>query len=173
MRFDRGHLFRWLLAVLLVAPFLATVPARAAGVEVEGNQRVDSETIQSYFTGADPAAVNQGVKNLYATGQFSDIQVIHSGGHIVIRVKENTLINRVVFEGNSKIKTDQLTSEIQSKTHGPFSLTIVDADVERIKDMYRRAGQAAAAVTDRIVNLPNGRVDVVFHIDEGAKTGVK
>jgi outer membrane protein insertion porin family len=173
MRFNRGHLFRWLLAVLLVAPFLASAPARAAGVEVEGNQRVDSETIGSYFTGSDPAAVNQGVKNLYATGQFSDIQVIRSGGHVIIRVKENILINRVVFEGNSKIKTDQLTSTIQSKTHGPFSQTIVDADVERIKDMYRRAGQAAATVTDRIVNLPNGRVDVVFHIDEGAKTGVK
>lgn len=173
MRFDRGHLFRWLLAVLLVAPFLATAPARAAGVEVEGNHRVDSETIGSYFTGSDPAAVNQGVKNLYATGQFSDIQVIHAGGHVIIRVKENILINRVAFEGNSKIKTAQLTSAIQSKTHGPFSQTIVDADIERIKDMYRRAGQAAATVTDRIVNLPNGRVDVVFHIDEGAKTGVK
>jgi outer membrane protein insertion porin family len=173
MRFDRGHLFRWLLAVLLVAPFLATAPAQAAGVEVEGNHRVDAETIESYFTGGDPAAVNQGVKNLYATGQFSDIQVVRSGGHVVIRVKENTLINRVAFEGNSKVKTDQLTSAIQSKTHGPFSPTIVDADVERVKDLYRRAGQAAASVTYRVVNLSNGRVDVVFHIDEGSKTGVK
>ena len=173
MQLKRGHLFRWLLAVLLVAPFLATVPALAAGVIVEGNQRVDSETIESYFTGSDPAAVNQGVKNLYATGQFSDIQVLHEGGSVIIRVKENTLINRVAFEGNSKVKSDQLASEIQSKTHGPFNTTIVDADVERIKDLYRRAGEAAANVTYRIVNLRNGRVDVVFHIDEGPKTGVK
>jgi outer membrane protein insertion porin family len=173
MQFDRGHLFRWFLAVLLVAPLLAMAPALAAGVQVEGNQRVDSETIGSYFTGSDPAAVNQGVKNLYATGQFSDIQVIHEGGEVIIRVKENTLINRVAFEGNSKVKTDQLTGEIQSKTHGPFNTTIVDADVERIKDLYRRAGEAAATVTYRVVNLANGRVDVVFHIDEGPKTGVK
>ncbi len=173
MQLKRGHLFRWLLAVLLVAPLLATAPALAAGVVVEGNIRVDTETIESYFTGSDPAAVNQGVKNLYATGQFSDIQVLHEGGRVIIRVKENILINRVVFEGNSKIKTDQLTTEIQSKTHGPFNTTIVDADVERIKDLYRRAGEAAANVTYRIVKLPNGRVDVVFHIDEGPKTGVK
>jgi outer membrane protein insertion porin family len=173
MHFDRGHLFRWLFAVLLVAPLLTTAQAYAAGVEVEGNHRVDSETIGSYFTGSDPAAVNAGVKNLYATGQFSDIQVIHEGGRVVIRVSENILINQVAFEGNSKVKSDQLAGEIQSKTHGPFNTTIVDADVERIKDMYRRAGQAAAVVTYRIVHLPNGRVDVVFHIDEGSKTGVK
>ncbi len=37
------------------------------------------------------------------------------------------------------------------------------------KDLYRRAGEAAATVTYRIVNLPNGRVDVVFNIDEGAE----
>jgi outer membrane protein insertion porin family len=174
MQLKRGHLFRWLLALLLAAPLLATAPALAAGgVAVEGNSRVDSETIESYFTGSDPASINAGVKNLYATGQFSDIQVLHEGGGVIIRVKENTLINRVAFEGNSKVKSDQLAGEIQSKSHGPFNTTIVDADVERIKDLYRRAGQAAANVTYRIVNLPNGRVDVVFHIDEGAKTGVK
>ncbi|WP_366939376.1 outer membrane protein assembly factor BamA [uncultured Methylovirgula sp.] len=152
---------------------MASLPALAAGVEVEGNHRVDSETIASYFAGADPASINAGVKALYATGLFSDIQVVHEGRAVVIRVSENNLINRVAFEGNSKVKSEQLQSEIQSKDHGPFNKTIVDADVERIKDLYRRAGEAAATVTYRIVNLPNGRVDVVFHIDEGPKTGVK
>jgi outer membrane protein insertion porin family len=173
MRFIRGQLFRWFLAVVLLAPLLASVPALAAGVEVEGNQRIDGETIASYFSGSDPASVNSGVKALYATGLFSSVEVEHAGGHVIIRVSENNLINRVAFEGNSKVKSDQLTTEIQSKDHGPFNKTIVDADVERIKDLYRRAGEAAATVTYRIVNLPNGRVDVVFKIDEGPKTGVK
>ncbi|MEW6437037.1 MAG: outer membrane protein assembly factor BamA [Pseudomonadota bacterium] len=152
---------------------MASIPALAANVEVEGNHRVDSETISSYFAGTDPASINTGVKALYATGLFSDIQVRRDGGAILVRVTENNLINRVAFEGNSKVKTDQLQSEIQSKDHGPFNKTIVDADVERIKDLYRRAGEAAASVSYRIVNLPNGRVDVVFKIDEGPKTGVK
>src|SRR5580698_1913007 len=173
MRFIRGQLFRWFLAVVILAPLLASVPALAAVVEVEGNQRIDSETIASYFPGSDPVSVNTGVKALYATGLFSSVEVEHAGGHVIIRVSENNLINRVAFEGNSKVKSDQLTTEIQSKDHGPFNKTIVDADVERIKDLYRRAGEAAASVTYRIVNLPNGRVDVVFKIDEGPKTGVK
>lgn len=173
MRFIRGQLFRWFLAVLIATPLLASLPALAANVIVEGNHRVDSETIASYFAGTDPASVNTGVKALYATGLFSDIEISHARGGVVVRVVENSLINRVAFEGNSKIKSEQLQSEIQSKDHGPFNKTIVDADVERIKDLYRRAGEAAAGVTYRIVNLPNGRVDVVFKVDEGPKTGVK
>ncbi|MCL2384944.1 MAG: outer membrane protein assembly factor BamA [Alphaproteobacteria bacterium] len=164
------------VALTLVALTLISGGSRAFaadGITVEGNKRVDSETISSYFTGTDEAAINKGVKDLYATGLFSDIKVSHSGGRIIISVTENNVINQVVFEGNSKIKTENLTTAVQSKSRGPYSQAMVDADVERIKDLYRRAGRAAASVTARTVDLPNGRVDVVFTIDEGEKTGIK
>jgi outer membrane protein insertion porin family len=173
MQFIRGQLFRWLLALVLVSPLLATMPAAAAVVSVQGNHRVDSETISSYFTATDAASINKGVKDLYATGLFSDIQVRHEGGRIVVVVSENSVINRVAFEGNSKIKSEQLAADIQSKTHGAYSRSVLDADVQRIRDDYRRAGQAAATVTYRIVDLPNGSVDVVFEVKEGDKTGIK
>ncbi|MGH8595075.1 MAG: outer membrane protein assembly factor BamA, partial [Gammaproteobacteria bacterium] len=140
---------------------------------VEGNQRVDSETIASYFTGTDQASINRGVKELYATGLFASVKVGRAGGRVVITVAENNVINRVAFEGNSKVKTETLAAEIQSKSRGPYSQAMVDADIERIKDVYRRSGRAAASVTARTVDLPNGRVDVVFTVDEGEKTGVK
>jgi outer membrane protein insertion porin family len=173
MQFIRGQFFRWLFALVLVSPLFAVLPASAAVVSVEGNHRVDNETISSYFTGTDPAAINKGVKDLYATGLFSDVQVRHEGGRIIIVVKENSVINRVAFEGNSKIKSEQLATDIQSKTHGAFNKATLDADVQRIRDDYRRAGNAAAAVSYRIVNLPNGTVDVVFEVKEGDKTGIK
>jgi len=150
------------------------VPAAfAQNIGVQGNRRVDADTIRSYFTGTDATAVNKGVKDLYATGLFSDVKVLHEGGRLVIAVKENNVINRVAFEGNSKLKTEQLSSEVQSKSRGPYNEATVAADVERIKDSYRRSGRAAATVTSRIVDLPNGRVDVVFTVNEGDKTGVK
>ncbi|MGO9006579.1 MAG: outer membrane protein assembly factor BamA [Beijerinckiaceae bacterium] len=173
MQFIRGQFVRWLFAMVLVSPLFAVLPASAAVVSVEGNHRVDSETISSYFTGTDPAAINKAVKDLYATGLFSDVQIRHEGGRIVIVVTENSVINRVAFEGNSKIKSEQLAADIQSKTHGAYSRTTLDADVQRIRDDYRRAGNAAAAVSYRIVNLPNGTVNVVFEIKEGEKTGIK
>ena len=170
----RGHIHRFAyLATLLFSLFVLLPSAFAAQVAVRGNSRVDSETIRSYFSGTGADEINQGVKNLYATGLFSDVKVSRGGGGVVITVRENRAINRVAFEGNSKLKSSQLESEIQSKSRGAYSPTIVDADVERIKDVYRRSGRAAASVTARTVQLPNGRLDVVFTVNEGDKTGVK
>ena len=82
-------------------------------------------------------------------------------------------INRVAFEGNSKVKGDTLAAQVESKARYYYNPSVAQADVERIREVYRRSGRAAANVSYRIVNLPNGRVDVVFTIDEGDKTGVK
>ncbi len=174
MLFMRRHLNRFAVTILALAWLVGAVSgAAAAGVSVEGNKRVDSETIQGYFSGPDQEAVNKGVKELYATGLFSNVSVSREAGRVVIKVTENNLINRVAFEGNSKVKTEVLTTEIQSKSRGPFSQATVDADIERIKDAYRRSGRAAAKVTARTVDLPNGKVDVIFTVDEGDKTGIK
>ncbi len=152
---------------------LANAPAFAQNIVVRGAQRVDAETIRGYFSGTDQARVNQGVKDLYATGLFSDVKARREGSGVVVSVVENNVINRVAFEGNSKLKSDVLAQELQSKSRGAYSPATVQADIERIKEIYRRGGRAAAGVTSRLVDLPNGRVDVVFTINEGDKTGVK
>jgi outer membrane protein insertion porin family len=174
MQFMRSHLNRFAVAAFAFAWLIGGVAgALAQNVSVQGNERIDSETIAAYFTGPDPVAVNKGVKDLYATGLFSDVRVRREGGRIVVSVTENNIINRVAFEGNSRIKTESLTTEVQSKSRGPYSSATVAADIERIKDAYRHTGRAAATVTARTVDLPNGRLDVVFTISEGEKTGVK
>jgi len=155
-----------------VASVLGT-GAFAQSVEVRGSQRVDAETIRNYFGGTDPARVNQAVKELYATGLFSAVRTERAGGKIVVFVTENQLINRVAFEGNSKLKSEVISSEIQSKSRGAYSPSTVQADIERILDLYRRGGRSDATVTARTVDLPNGRVDVVFTVNEGGKTGVR
>ncbi len=174
MRCLKGHIHRFALAAAVLLSFFALLPsAFAAQISVRGNHRVDAETIRSYFAGTTPDDVNKGVKDLYATGLFSDVKVSRGGEGVVITVSENRSINRVAFEGNSKLKTEQLAGEITSKTRGSYSPSIANADIERIKDVYRRSGRAAASVTVRTVDLPDGRLDVVFSIVEGDKTGVK
>ena len=174
MRFKRIFQGRFAVAIVALAWICAgSLPAFAENVLVQGNKRVDSETIAAYISGPDQASINKGVKDLYATGLFSSVKVSRAGGRVVISVTENNVINRVAFEGNSKVKTETLTAEVHSKSRGPYSQAMVDADIERIIDVYRRSGRAAAKVTARTVDLPNGRLDVVFTIDEGEKTGVK
>jgi outer membrane protein insertion porin family len=166
---------------LLATAVVAVAPARAqtaSQIVVEGNKRVEAETIRSYFRGAggadrlDAARIDAGLKALYATGLFQDVRINPAGGRLVVTVIENPVINRIAFEGNKKAKDEQLSQEIQSKARGTFSRATVQNDVSRIVEVYHRSGRYDVHVEPKIIDLPNGRVDLVFEINEGEKTGV-
>jgi outer membrane protein insertion porin family len=149
-----------------------------SSIVVEGNRRVEADTIRSYFkpgpNGAlDAGRVDDGLKALIETGLFQDVQISRPGGKIVVTVVENPVIGRIAFEGNKKIKDEQLTSEIQSKPRGTLSRPMVQSDALRIAEIYRRSGRYDVHVTPEIIEQPNNRVDLIFTIAEGAKTGVK
>jgi outer membrane protein insertion porin family len=150
----------------------------ANSIVVEGNRRVEADTVRSYFKGGPggqmgPSEVDEGLKALYATGLFSDVRTSRAGGRLVVTVVENPVLNRVAFEGNKKAKDDQLKAEVQSKPRGTLSRPTVQADVQRIIEIYHRTGRFDVRVEPKIIDLPNNRVDLVFEITEGDKTGVK
>ncbi len=159
--------------VLGFGAFLSTAPAFAQQVVVEG-AHVDPSTIKPYFSGTDPASLKRGVDDLKATGYYSSVSARLVDGKIVVTLGGgNQVINRVAFEGNNKIQTDQLQVEVQSKPHTAYNEATAEGDITRIKDAYKKYGRNAAIVTKRLVPLPNGRVDLVFTIKEGEKTGVR
>lgn len=147
--------------------------AQAQQIVVQGNKRVDSDTIRSYVTGTASGSPEEARRNLLASGMFSDVKVSRNGGATVVSVRENNIINRVVFEGNKKVEKATLEGEVEAKSRGPFSEGIVNADLQRIREVYKRAGRGSAKVSFRTVDLPNGRLDVIYVIDEGDKTGIK
>jgi outer membrane protein insertion porin family len=105
---------------------------------------------------------------------FSKVSAKIVGGQVVVTVVESAqIINRVAFEGGNKLKSDQLEVEVQSKARAGFDKAKADADIDRIKGAYKKIGLNAAQVSYRLVQLPNGRVDLVFTIKEGDKTGVR
>ena len=180
-----------LLATLIMfgAPVVAPVGAAfvsssalaqtVQSISVEGNRRVEVETIRSYFKPGpggrlDQGAIDDGLKALIETGLFQDVKINRgAGGQIVVSVVENPVIGRIAFEGNKKIKDEQLTAEVQSKARGTFSRAMVQSDTLRIAEIYRRSGRYDVRVTPEVIEQPNNRVDLVFTVDEGAKTGVK
>jgi len=156
----------------------ASYASAQSSIVVEGNRRVEADTIRSYFRlnpgeHLDSYKIDQALKALYATGLFQEVRINQAGGRLIVTVIENPVINRVAFEGNSKLKDDQLSSEVQSKTRGTLSRPTVQADVQRIVEIYRRNGRFDARVNPKIIELPNNRVDLVFEIQEADKTGVK
>jgi outer membrane protein insertion porin family len=147
-------------------------------ITVEGNQRVEAETVISYLGihAGDPFSpdrVDAGLKALFATGLFADVAIRREGDTLVVRVVENPIINRVAFEGNRHIKDEDLTAELQSKPRVVYTRTRVQNDVQRILDIYRRSGRFAATVEPKVIQLEQNRVDLVFEIDEGKLTGIE
>jgi outer membrane protein insertion porin family len=150
----------------------------ATSIVVEGNRRVEAETIRSYFKVApgervDATKVDSALKALYASGLFQDIRISQQGGRLIVTVVEAPVIDRLAFEGNNKIKDEQLQQEIQSKARGTLSRATVQADVQRIIEVYHRNGRFDVSVVPKIVDRPNNRVDLIFEVHEGEKTGVK
>ena len=157
---------------------VAAVAQTANSIVVEGNRRVEADTIRSYFRPGPggrigPEQEDEALKAMVATGLFSDVRISHSGNRIIVTVAENPVINRVAFEGNKKAKDEQLQAETQSKPRGTLSRPTVQADVQRIIEIYQRTGRFDVTVNPKIIELPNNRVDLVFEIKEGDKTGIK
>lgn len=186
VRVVRGLAFNCLvLAGILVGACCVTVASSgvavaqtASSIVVEGSRRVEADTIRSYFKPGPggrlgPEQEDEALKALLTTGLFADVRISHNGGRIVVTVVENQVINRVAFEGNKKAKDEQLTAEVQSKPRGTLSRPTVQADVQRIIEIYHRSGRFDISVDPKIIELPNNRVDLVFEIKEGDKTGVK
>ncbi len=162
------------------APDAAAAPAPQAPAEhvirsivVRGGQRLEPETIRAYANlrpGETYTAesLDQALKNLYATQLFADVTI--SGGetgNLVIAVRENPVINRIILEGNKRIKDDKITPEIKLAPRQIFTRSAVRSDVDRILELYRRQGRFAATVEPQIVQLDQNRVDVIFSIHEG------
>lgn len=181
---------RWAVwAVVAVLVFAATAhaqrgpgPAAAGGVitsvQIQGNVRAEPESIRSHLQlkegqPFDPAAADRSLKALFGTGLFSDVVIEMQGSTLVVKVIENPIINRVAFEGNRKIEDDKLRDEIQSRPRQVFTRARVQADVERILTIYRRSGRYNASVEPKIIKLEQGRVDLVFEINEGDVTTVQ
>ena len=160
-----------------IAGIAASQSASAQTIEVRGNQRIDADTIRSYFRVGpgerlDNVKVDEALKALYATGLYEDVQISQQGGRLVVTVVENATINRIAFEGNRKVKDETLSAEIQSRSRGPLSRSTVQADVQRIVEVYRRQGYFNLNVDPKLISQPNNRVDLVFEIREEEKTTV-
>ncbi|GLH75907.1 outer membrane protein assembly factor BamA [Bradyrhizobium sp. SSBR45G] len=166
---------------LPLASVITSSPAAAQtvnSIEVVGNRRVELETIRSYFKPGpggtlDAGRIDDGLKALFETGLFADVKIARQGGRLIVTVVENPVIGRVAFEGNKKVKDEQLQAEVQSKPRGTLSKPMVQSDAQRIAEIYRRSGRYDVRVTPEFIEQPNNRVDLIFTVEEGAKTGVK
>ena len=182
-----GALFAALLMALAAAvPVLAQSVSAAPSsssttvtrIDVQGNQRIEALTVRSYMTIAagDPfnaRLVDQSLKALFATGLFADVSIRRQGNALVVDLVENPIINRLAFEGNKRVNDDALEQEVQLRPRIVYTRSRIQADVQRILQVYRRSGRYAASVEPKVVQLEQNRVDLIFEINEGPVTGIR
>ncbi len=171
---------------LFLAGFLTVTACQRAGaatplvstIAVAGNRHIDAAMIRAHFhAGAagrlDAGALDAALKSLYATGLFQDVKISQAGDRVLVTVVENPTIARLVFEGNKKIKDEDLKKALQSKDGGPLSRAIVHDDVEHIIALYRQRGYFDVRVEPKTIDAARDRVNLVFEIKEGDKLAVK
>ena len=160
-----------------VAP--AVTGGTVRSLAVRGAERLEAETVIAYANlrpGETYTAetLDQALKDLYATELFADVQITGAEtGNLVIAIRENPVINRIVLEGNKRIKDDKIVPEIRLAPRQIFTRSKARADVDRIIELYKRQGRFAARVEPKIVQLDQNRVDLVFEITEGDKSRVR
>ncbi|WP_206419841.1 outer membrane protein assembly factor BamA [Minwuia thermotolerans] len=165
------------LLVLLGSP-AAAQQVMIEDIAVEGNQRIEAETVRSYMrlqTGNayERKELDAALKRLYATGLFADVTFRRQGDVLVVSVVENPVINQIAFEGNKALDDDSLSAEVQLRPRIVYTRARVQSDVQRLLQLYRVSGRFAAVIEPKIIQLPQNRINLVFEIQEGTPTEVR
>ena len=145
---------------------------RFSSIDVVGNLRIESSTIRSYSgistaQSLSAADLNAAYQSIASSGLFEEVEIVPNGARLVIKVKEFPTINRVAFEGNSRIKDEVLAGLVKSQTRRVFNPTEVEQDRAVIAEAYANSGRLAAKVNPKFIRLSDNRVDLVFEIFEG------
>lgn len=177
-----------LLSVVLAAPMVvasASVPMVAQAqsyaisqIEIQGNQRVERGTILSYAAiprGAtlSAAEVNDAIGRIRASGLFESVEPVVQGNRLVISVVEYPTVSTIAFEGNRRVKNEDLAEMIASQSRRVFSPTTAQADAQAIAEAYAMRGNLAARVTPKAIRRSDNRIDLVFEIIEGGSVEVE
>lgn len=147
-------------------------------IVVRGNTRIEASTVESYLTirpgrAFGPAEIDESLKTLYATGLFEDVAINQQGGSLVVTVTENPMVNRISFEGNRRLDDKTLAGVVRTEERSMLTRAKVQSDVQNVLEAYRRSGRYRATVEPKIISRSSNRVDLVFEINEGDRTGIE
>ncbi len=172
-----------IFVVLTVACGLLFTEARAQGytfsrISVEGNEFIEPATVAKIAgigqgQAVTEAGLNDAVQRLVASGLFATADVVPQGSTLLIRVTENPVINAVSFEGNKRLKDEDLAKLVKSQSRRVYSAAQAEADAAAITQAYADASRLAARVEPRVIDRGNNRVDLAFEIREGRVTEVE
>ncbi|MGF1678828.1 MAG: outer membrane protein assembly factor BamA [Candidatus Methylacidiphilales bacterium] len=152
-------------------------------IEFVGAKTVDRSLIISNMrtTVGQPyslSAVQEDVRNLYATGLFVNLRIydepLADGVKVVVIVQPKPVVKQIVVNGANKIKERVILKKIKSKAGDPLSEQQVADDAREVKDYLQNKGFFESQVEYKIdVNEQVGRAVVTFTVREGSRSFIR
>ncbi|MBQ8651077.1 MAG: outer membrane protein assembly factor BamA [Alphaproteobacteria bacterium] len=168
-----------LASVSTIAACQSTIAnaSKITNILCNGCQRIDPETVKIYLPinigdELDDSKLNAASKALHETGFFENVKLEIKGNSLVVTVKEYPIINRISYEGNSKLSDKDIGKATQLTARKALSPEQIKEAQQRLLEVYRTLGRYNATINPKIIKLPENRVDVVFEINEGDATGI-
>ncbi len=186
MKFFRRLFAAWLLFVCVSAAWAQPAGPKIDRVDIKyiGPASVSEPFVRAnirlkagntYF----PAATEDDIHSLYATGQFYNIHVTvdqaDDGGVILTyHVQARLRLTDIKIEGNKKLKDSKIRKKITVKVGQPIDEQKLFTDSQEITKLYEKYGYAGSSVK-YVLNLDEnaGRGSVVFVINEAPKIKIE
>ena len=148
-------------------------------IKIIGNQRIPDQTILMFSSvsvsdNVTTDSINDILKKLYETNYFEDISVSLDDEKLIIKIKENPIIENIKFEG---IKSDDLKQKIlkdvKLRTRSSYNQFLLEKDKSSITSSLKNYGYYQPNIEIFVENLSDNKVNVNFKIDIGSKAKIK
>src|SRR5579863_4932555 len=156
--------------------------AKPDSIVVTGNSRVDEPTIRASMGILAGAPLNarqlqEGVKALFGTGQFDDVQVsctiaTNNKAVLNVTVKERQVLGSFTVVGTQNVGGKSVRDKIDLSTGKPIDPGVVSKALTRIDSLYQASGYYLAKVTVDSATGKNNTIDLTFHVDEGHRLAI-
>ena len=88
------------------------------------------------------------------------------------QVSEGTPVAAVGFDGNSRFNDNQLNAMVDVAVRRVYTQAGIATDIQTIQAAYAQAGYTHISVTVRTEPTEDGRVRVIFDVNEGDRAGI-
>ncbi|MFO7892040.1 MAG: outer membrane protein assembly factor BamA [bacterium] len=154
------------------------------GLSVEGN-RISEEEVIKMSSGLNEGTdinledIQACIKQLWSLGLFSDVKVIldsstQKGVYLTIKVEEYPRLEKIIIEGNKKIKKEKLEEELGFYRGQILSAGKIAEGKKRLKKKYSEKGYVLAEINTEVYEAEKEGLAVFnITIDEGKKVQIE
>lgn len=143
-----------------------------AGFDIEGLVHVPKEDVMSVIklqVGQElkPELIQDAVKSVQASGLFQvvkpELEPLHQGTKITLKVVENPLLTELRLKGNTVLSEEAIKEELLTRPGTVLNLWLLRQDIERIEKLYESKGYAVMRVLDNTLDL-QGEQEAVLEL---------